>query len=312
MALGSIQPDTIDELDEGPAPARACSRERAVRIHRDRPSPPEAEWYRLYYSTGKPRVLVRRVLNGYSLGRHRPAAAAPLGLRAMQEPLVGVHARLPCRCGTLATQHGAVVGRSEPIRRADFRFLPNRDHLPRLHQHLSGRRLAVLLRGVQGAQARQPGLVGGPCPPVLSGHTPPNKANVRNLCPCRICTGTGLDRPTSVPGLGSPLPHLHRDWARPCHICTGTGLAPATSAPPTFSRSGLTPAASAPALGLRRAARSGAVWGVSAHSVSRIGSCSSMLPTKAARLQCIDTAHGVGWGPPRGCVRAREENGGGG
>ena len=24
--------------------------------------------------------------------------------------------------------------------------------------------------------------------------------------------------------LGSPLPHLHRDWAHPCHICTtGTG-----------------------------------------------------------------------------------------
>jgi hypothetical protein len=31
---------------------------------------------------------------------------------------------------------------------------------------------------------------------------------------------------TSAPGLGSPLPHLHREWARPCHICTGTGLAP--------------------------------------------------------------------------------------
>jgi hypothetical protein len=30
---------------------------------------------------------------------------------------------------------------------------------------------------------------------------------------------------------GSPLPHLHRDWAHPCHICTGTGLTPATSAP---------------------------------------------------------------------------------
>jgi hypothetical protein len=28
---------------------------------------------------------------------------------------------------------------------------------------------------------------------------------------------------TSAPGPGSPLPHLHRDWARPCHICTGTG-----------------------------------------------------------------------------------------
>ena len=32
--------------------------------------------------------------------------------------------------------------------------------------------------------------------------------------------------PTSAPGLGSPLPLLHRDWAHPCHICTGTGLTP--------------------------------------------------------------------------------------
>ncbi len=29
--------------------------------------------------------------------------------------------------------------------------------------------------------------------------------------------------PTSAPGLGSPHPHLHRDWARPGHIRTGTG-----------------------------------------------------------------------------------------
>jgi hypothetical protein len=29
----------------------------------------------------------------------------------------------------------------------------------------------------------------------------------------------------SVPGLGPPLPHLHRDWARPSHICPRTGLA---------------------------------------------------------------------------------------
>jgi hypothetical protein len=31
---------------------------------------------------------------------------------------------------------------------------------------------------------------------------------------------------TSAPGLGSPLPHRHRDWTRPAccgHICTGTG-----------------------------------------------------------------------------------------
>ena len=32
-------------------------------------------------------------------------------------------------------------------------------------------------------------------------------------------------------GLGSPLPHLCRDWAQPCHICARTGLTPATSAP---------------------------------------------------------------------------------
>jgi hypothetical protein len=46
------------------------------------------------------------------------------------------------------------------------------------------------------------------------------------LTPCHICTGTGLTLPTSAPGLSSPLPHLHRDWAHPAHICTGTGLAP--------------------------------------------------------------------------------------
>ena len=32
---------------------------------------------------------------------------------------------------------------------------------------------------------------------------------------CRICTGTGLPPATSAPRLGSPLPHLHRDWASP-------------------------------------------------------------------------------------------------
>ena len=32
--------------------------------------------------------------------------------------------------------------------------------------------------------------------------------------------------PTSAPGLGTPLPHLHRDWAHRCHICAGTGLTP--------------------------------------------------------------------------------------
>jgi hypothetical protein len=33
--------------------------------------------------------------------------------------------------------------------------------------------------------------------------------------PCHICTGTGLTPPASAPGLGSPLPQLHRVLARP-------------------------------------------------------------------------------------------------
>jgi hypothetical protein len=52
----------------------------------------------------------------------------------------------------------------------------------------------------------------------------------------------------SAPGLGSPLPHLHRDWAHRCHICTGTELTPATSAPGLR----LTPATSAPDWACRR------------------------------------------------------------
>jgi acetyl-CoA synthetase len=37
----------------------------------------------------------------------------------------------------------------------------------------------------------------------------------------RICTDPGLTPLPSAPGLGSPLAHLHRDWAHPFHICTG-------------------------------------------------------------------------------------------
>jgi hypothetical protein len=44
------------------------------------------------------------------------------------------------------------------------------------------------------------------------------------LTPGHICTGTGLTAATSASGLGSPLPHLHRDSARRCHICTATRL----------------------------------------------------------------------------------------
>ena len=48
------------------------------------------------------------------------------------------------------------------------------------------------------------------------------------------CDDGGLTPATSALGLGPPLPHLQRDWARRCHICTGTGLAAATSAATTL------------------------------------------------------------------------------
>ena len=34
--------------------------------------------------------------------------------------------------------------------------------------------------------------------------------------PCRIYAGSGLTAAASAPGLGAPLPHLRRDWARRC------------------------------------------------------------------------------------------------
>jgi hypothetical protein len=59
--------------------------------------------------------------------------------------------------------------------------------------------------------------------------------------------------PHMQPGLGSPVPYLHREWAHPAHICagsaldicTGTELTRATSAPGL----GSPPGASAPGLG---------------------------------------------------------------
>jgi hypothetical protein len=38
-----------------------------------------------------------------------------------------------------------------------------------------------------------------------------------------ICAETGLIPPTPAPGLGSPCPYLHRDWAHPANTCTGRG-----------------------------------------------------------------------------------------
>jgi hypothetical protein len=90
------------------------------------------------------------------------------------------------------------------------------------------------------------------------------------------CAGTGLTPATSAPGLGSPLPHLRRDWVHRCHICMGTAL-PLPHlhwdwAYPchTCAGTGLTPATPAPGLGpslphLRRD------WAYSCHTCAGTG-----------------------------------------
>jgi hypothetical protein len=50
---------------------------------------------------------------------------------------------------------------------------------------------------------------------------------LRSMAPmeyCHICTGTGLAPAPSAPGLGSPLPHPHRDWAHPITSAPGLRL----------------------------------------------------------------------------------------
>ena len=64
------------------------------------------------------------------------------------------------------------------------------------------------------------------------GGTKHNMLQRRNMHQqCHVCTGTGHTPAQFAPGLGSAVPHLHRDWAQQCHTCTGTGPTPATCAP---------------------------------------------------------------------------------
>ena len=60
---------------------------------------------------------------------------------------------------------------------------------------------------------------------VLREHLPELQRALQSTgTTAHICAGTGLTPATSALGLGSPLPHLQRDWAHPCHICNGPEL----------------------------------------------------------------------------------------
>ncbi len=51
-------------------------------------------------------------------------------------------------------------------------------------------------------------------------HSHPFSNPILETSSCALLAHT---LPTSAPGLGSPRPHLRRDWAHPAHICAGTG-----------------------------------------------------------------------------------------
>jgi hypothetical protein len=61
-----------------------------------------------------------------------------------------------------------------------------------------------------------------PIPPTSAPRWGAPRPQLRRAHSCHISTGTGLTPTAPAPELGSPLPHLHQDWAHPCHICTGT------------------------------------------------------------------------------------------
>jgi hypothetical protein len=71
---------------------------------------------------------------------------------------------------------------------------------------------------------------------------------------------------TSAPGPGSPLPHLHRDWARPGgHICTRTGSSCLAGTDPMSAS--------------RRAGSVSPVWPVGIHRHSPPGPHQSCRPS---------------------------------
>ena len=75
-------------------------------------------------------------------------------------------------------------------------------------------------------------------PPLLQAHAAPITDLALSPFDSRLLLSAGDDvklkiwrcaLATSAPGLRSPPPHLHRNWAHPAHICTGTACALAES-----------------------------------------------------------------------------------
>jgi hypothetical protein len=79
-----------------------------------------------------------------------------------------------------------------------------------------------LLRATSTRRAPRPHGAPGPSAPSARPTAPPTSWNwARRTASAaerglHTCATTGLTPATSAPGLGSPLPHLRRDWAHPC------------------------------------------------------------------------------------------------
>jgi hypothetical protein len=120
------------------------------------------------------------------------------------------HARRPCHAVCTAWR-GAAGPDGASAGRAVRRRAAARDDRARARERARGTRPALQS-------------------PPRAGQCHPLRASATLRAP-RDSRSWSAFPPTSAPGLGSPNPHLRRDWAQPpCHICTRTGLTPPASA----------------------------------------------------------------------------------
>ncbi len=142
-----------------------------------------------------------------------------------------------------------------------------------------------------------------------SGASLSSDGDLTALTPPLYAPGPGSRPATSAQGLGSPLPHLHRDWAHPCHVCAGTWLTPchictrtpATSAPglsPTLPHLHCDGADALPDLHCDRAQPGHICSGTWAHPCHICTGTELNPPTSASRRGSCSATSAPGLGPP--------------
>ena len=204
--------------------------------------------------------------SGLELGQRKRSRRCTL--RRNTAPNVSIAARLPwCMLQRCCMLHAATCSKQrkqknmQPATPATLRIALRRSARHRLSREDGRRRDVRHLvpdHAGEGPQIQCATAAAAASPPGLcAASAVPHLRRDFALTRCHTSAGTGFTPATSARGLGSPLPHLRRDWAHPSHISAGTGLTPPASAPGV---PGSTPATSPPGVDrpscmLRSAAR---------------------------------------------------------